>query len=100
MERKKPTTKRTRKTKITDHSKCRVSTDPNGNLTAGQGKQDEHGYWELPCNTCRLEAIDQEVWGDKEKIKWSEQQPNHRRGEEFLNTTPQERIRLKWRHRP
>lgn len=37
---------------IKDHSKCQFSTGICGTLTAGQGKLDDNGYWELPCPEC------------------------------------------------
>lgn len=36
------------------HTKCRASTGICDNITAGQGKLDENGYWEIPCPECAL----------------------------------------------
>lgn len=43
---------------ITDHTKCRFSTGIDEQLTAGQGKLDENGFWQFPCPDCedRLNA--------------------------------------------
>lgn len=37
-----------------DHSKCRASTGIDETITAGQGKLDENGFWEIPCPECAL----------------------------------------------
>jgi len=37
-----------------DHSKCRASTGIDDTITAGQGKLDENGFWEIPCPECEL----------------------------------------------
>jgi hypothetical protein len=37
---------------ITDHTKCNFSTGIDEQLTAGQGKLDENGFWEFPCPEC------------------------------------------------
>lgn len=39
-----------------DHSKCSISTGIDGSLTAGQGKLDQNGYWQFPCDECRLKV--------------------------------------------
>lgn len=39
-----------------DHSKCCFSTGICGNITAGQGKLDDNGYWEIPCYECIRKA--------------------------------------------
>lgn len=38
-----------------DHSKCMFSTGIDESLTAGQGKLDEMGFWEIPCEKCKKE---------------------------------------------
>jgi hypothetical protein len=32
--------------------KCCTSTGIDGGLTFGQGKLDEYGYWQYPCEIC------------------------------------------------
>ena len=38
--------------KVTDHSKCKISTGIDEQLTAGQGKLSAEGFWEFPCPEC------------------------------------------------
>ena len=35
-----------------EHSECLYSTSIAGHLTAGQGKLDEYGHFEIPCIDC------------------------------------------------
>lgn len=49
-----------------DHSKCRVSTGIDDRLTAGQGKLDDMGFWEFPCEPCRARAQGQ--WNVAERL--------------------------------
>jgi hypothetical protein len=39
-----------------DHSKCSFSQHIGEWLTAGQGRLDAHGNWEIPCPECAEEA--------------------------------------------
>lgn len=38
------------------HEQCGISTGIDGRLTAGRGALDEHGFWERPCEECRIRA--------------------------------------------
>lgn len=53
---------------ITDHSKCRFSTGICGGLTAGQGKLDIYGYWEMPCPICLTEMLEKIGIEDNEVV--------------------------------
>jgi hypothetical protein len=53
--------------KITDHSKCKFSTGIDGGLTAGQGKLDEYGFWEIACPKCLKEMLEKLETEDDEK---------------------------------
>jgi len=43
-----------------DHSNCYLSSGICGSITAGQGKLDENGYFEIPCIECANRA--EEYW--------------------------------------
>jgi len=50
-----------------DHSECLWSTGIHEGLTVGQGKLDDHGYWERPCGYCARKHEEEysgceEVW--------------------------------------
>lgn len=35
-----------------NHRDCKISTGIDGSTTAGQGKLDANGFWEIPCPEC------------------------------------------------
>jgi hypothetical protein len=38
-----------------DHENCGASTTIGGETSFGQGKLDEYGFWEIPCQECARE---------------------------------------------
>ena len=50
---------------IRNHACCHYSTDPAGNITAGQGAPDANGIWSIPCAKCAAEA---DAWFAQETV--------------------------------